>query len=400
MGILSSSHPDILAFVGAKQHGGLDNFNLSVGFDGKFFDCLSAGKAYDLINPRNQEIRETIMPGDLWDAVAHAAWGAGDPGMLFFDRINEKNTVPGLGQLEATNPCGEQPLLPFESCNLGSINLSVFAGKEDIDEERLRIAVRHSVKFLDAIIDVTCFPTPEIREATLRTRKIGLGVMGLADLLIRLSIPYSSGEAIRLTGRIMSIIQEEAKQSSNELGARKGSFPAIDQSIYKDEMRNATVTTVAPTGSLHIIADTSSGIEPFFSLSMRRSIHGTEIMITPKVISTMLSEVRSGTDILARVQRTGSVQGLPVSEHIREVLKTAFEIPPEDHIKMQAEVQKYVDNAVSKTVNLPESATPDQVSRIFSLARESGCKGITVYRDTSKERQVLLAGTGDCRVCD
>ena len=185
MGVLASSHPDILAFIGAKQKGGLDNFNLSVGFDRIFFDCLLKGKEYGLINPRNHEIRETIMPGDLWDAVAGAAWGSGDPGMLFFDRINETNTVPGLGQLEATNPCGEQPLLPFESCNLGSINLSAFVRKGDINEERLRNAARLSVGFLDAVIDVTCFPNREIEEATLRTRKIGLGVMGLADLLIQ-----------------------------------------------------------------------------------------------------------------------------------------------------------------------------------------------------------------------
>jgi len=400
MGVLASSHPDILAFIGAKQQGGLDNFNLSVGFEGKFFDCLSRGKEYGLTNPRNKEIQETIMPANLWEAVAHAAWRSGDPGMLFFDRINEKNTVPGLGQLEATNPCGEQPLLPFESCNLGSINLSAFERKGDINEEGLRNTARLSVEFLDSVIDVTCFPTREIREATLRTRKIGLGVMGLAELLIRLGIPYSSGDAIRLAGRVMSVIQEEARQTSHELGADKGSFPAIDMSIYKEDMRNATVTTVAPTGSLHLIADTSSGIEPYFSLTMRRSIQGTETVITPRIVIDILSEVRSGTDIMAKVRRTGSVQGLPVPEHIRDILRTACEISPEHHVKMQAEVQKYVDNAVSKTVNLPESATPAQVSRIFSFARESGCKGITVYRDNSKERQVILAGTGTCRVCD
>jgi ribonucleoside-diphosphate reductase alpha chain len=400
MGVLASSHPDIFPFIGAKQHGGLENFNLSVGFDEKFFDCLAAGREYGLVNPRNQEIRGRVLPGELWDAVAHAAWSSGDPGMLFFDRINEKNTVPGLGPLEATNPCGEQPLLPFESCNLGSINLSAFERKGDIDEERLRDTAGLSVRFLDAVIDVTCFPTGTIRDATLRTRKIGLGVMGLADLLIRLGIPYSSDEAIGVAGRVMSIIQDEAKQASHEMGIRKGSFPAIDQSVYKDEMRNATVTTVAPAGSLHLIADTSSGIEPFFSLVMRRSIQGTDTVITPKVISSLLSKTRSGTDLLAKVRRTGSVEGLPVPEHIREILRTANEIAPEHHVRMQAEVQKYVDNAVSKTVNLPESATPAQVSRIFTLARESGCKGITVYRNNSKKRQVIFAGTGTCRVCD
>ena len=400
MGVLADSHPDILSFIGAKLQGGLDNFNLSVGFDGNFFGCLLSGREYGLVNPRNQEISETIAPGDLWDAVARAAWSSGDPGMLFFDRINEKNTVPGLGPLEATNPCGEQPLLPFESCNLGSINLSQFSAKGDIDEEKLRETASLSVRFLNAVIDVTWFPTKKIREATLRTRKIGLGVMGLADLLIRLDVPYSSDEAVGIAGRIMSVIQDEAKQASYELGVEKGSFPAIDMSIYPKEMRNATVTTVAPTGSLHLIADTSSGIEPYFSLVMRRSLQGTEIVIIPDIVTSLLSGVRSGTDLLAKVRCTGSVEGLPVPEHIREVLRTAHEIAPEHHVRMQAEVQKYVDNAVSKTVNLPESATPGDVSRIFTLARESGCKGITVYRNNSKDLQVLAAGEGSCKVCD
>ncbi|HTY14301.1 MAG TPA: adenosylcobalamin-dependent ribonucleoside-diphosphate reductase [Methanoregulaceae archaeon] len=400
MGVLASSHPDILAFIDVKRRWGLDNFNLSVGFDGKFFECLSSGREYGLVNPRNREIRETIAPGDLWDAVARAAWSSGDPGMLFFDRINEKNTVPGLGPFEATNPCGEQPLLPFESCNLGSINLSQFLVKGDIDEERIRETARLAVRFLDAVIDATWFPTRRIREATLRTRKIGLGVMGLADLLIRLDIPYSSDEAVVIAGQVMSVIQDEAKQASYEMGVKKGSFPAIDMSIYQTDMRNATVTTVAPTGSLHLIADTSSGIEPYFSLVMRRSLQGTWIEITPEVVTRLLSRVRSGMDLLAKVRRTGSVEGLPIPEHIREVLRTAHEIPPEHHVRMQAEVQKYVDNAVSKTVNLPESATPGEVSRIFTLARESGCKGITVYRNNSKNLQVLAAGAGSCKVCD
>jgi len=400
MGVLASSHPDILSFIGAKEHGGLDNFNLSVGFDEKFFECLKSGREYGLVNPRNHEVSGTIAPADLWEAVARAAWSSGDPGMLFFDLINEKNPVPGLGPIEATNPCGEQPLLPFESCNLGSINLSQFEAKGDVDEERLRETAHLSVRFLDAVIDVTWFPARKIREATLMTRKIGLGVMGLADLLIRLDIPYSSDEAIAVAGRVMSVIQDEAKQSSHEIGAEKGSFPAIDMSIYPDEMRNATVTTVAPTGSLHLIADTSSGIEPYFSLVTRRSLLGTGTLIVPKIVTRLLSDIRSGTDILAKVRRTGSLEGLPVPGHLRELLRTAHEIAPEHHVRMQAEVQKYVDNAVSKTVNLPESATPGDISRVFTLARESGCKGITVYRDNSKESQVLAAGAGSCAVCD
>ena len=400
MGVLSSSHPDIRDFIMAKQLGGLGNFNLSVGFDEQFFRCLSSGREYELINPRNGDIWDTVSPGYIWDLIAHAAWSSGDPGMLFLDLINEKNPVPDLGSIEATNPCGEQPLLPFESCNLGSINLDRCIRKGDLDFELLKSVTRLSVEFLDSVIDVNSFPTSEIRRSTLLTRKIGLGVMGLADALIRLSIPYSSPEAVDMTGRIMNSIQTEAKETSRELGEKKGSFPAIEKSMYQGEMRNATVTTVAPTGSLHLIANTSSGIEPVFSLVYQRIINGKVTILIHPYIKEFLMKERSGIDILGHIRRTGSIQELPLPEEIRELFRTAQEIPPVHHVKMQAMVQRYVDNAVSKTVNLPESITVGEVSRIFSLARESGCKGITVYRYNSKSDQALLYGCHTCSTCE
>ena len=267
MAVLNSSHPDIFEFINAKNQGGLSNFNFSVGFDAHFFHCLEHGLPYDLVNPRDGSVKKSIDAQILWHALCSAAWQSGDPGVLFLDTINRKNTVPGLGAIEATNPCGEQPLLPFESCNLGSVNLSRCIIKGDLDEDLVRSVTRRGVQFLDAVIDINKFPVPEIREKTLLTRKIGLGIMGLADALILMNIPYESQDALRFADRTMALVSREARETSRELGEEKGSFPAIDQSIYKGAMRNATVTTIAPTGSLHLIAGTSSGIEPLFSLA-------------------------------------------------------------------------------------------------------------------------------------
>jgi ribonucleoside-diphosphate reductase alpha chain len=398
MGVLASSHPDILSFISAKQVGNLKNFNLSVGFDRLFFGALSSGRTYDLLNPRNGEIWDTIPAQSLWGNLCHAAWTCGDPGVLFFDRLNEKNTVPGLGTLEATNPCGEQPLLPYESCNLGSINLARIVSRNEINYALLSEIVRLGVRFLDAVIDVNAYPVPEIRDATLRTRKIGLGVMGLADALIELEIPYQSNDGLVLTESAMRFIQEEAHAASEELGREKGSFPAISQSTYTGEMRNATVTTVAPTGSLHLISGVSSGIEPLFSLAITRSINGHVLHSVHPAVEHYLASKPRGLSMIARVRKTGSVQDLPIPDHEKELLRTAPEIDPEYHVRIQASVQKYVDNAVSKTVNLPESADSDEISRIFLLARELGCKGITVYRYNSKADQALSRGCDTCRV--
>ncbi|MHB8162891.1 MAG: adenosylcobalamin-dependent ribonucleoside-diphosphate reductase [Methanoregula sp.] len=396
MAVLNSSHPDIRAFINAKNQGGLSNFNISVGFDAHFFECLEQGRQYDLINPRDGSVRESIDARMLWNALCSAAWQTGDPGVLFLDTINEKNTVPGLGNLDATNPCGEQPLFPFESCNLGSINLSRCIAQGDLDEELVRTVTRQGVKFLDAVIDINKFPVPEIRERTLLTRKIGLGVMGLADAFILMGIPYESKEALRFADRTMALISHEAQEMSRELGEEKGSFPAIGKSIYTSAMRNATVTTIAPTGSLHLIADTSSGIEPLFSLASTRQMGPWSLPLIHHLLKKYLRSLSTGEDLLAQVKRTGTLASSPVPDTIKELYKTAPEISAEHHIRMQAVFQKHVDNAVSKTVNLPEDAGADEISRIFLLARSLGCKGVTIYRYNSKKDQVLSRG---CEVC-
>jgi ribonucleoside-diphosphate reductase alpha chain len=398
MGVLASSHPDILSFIRAKKNGDLKNFNLSVGFDHTFFDALSRDGSYNLINPRNGEIWDTLDAVVLWDELCAAAWQCGDPGILFLDRINEKNTVPGLGPIEATNPCGEQPLLPYESCNLGSINLAGCVRKGDLDEDLLISVVRLGVEFLDAVIDINTYPVQRIREQTLSTRKIGLGVMGLADALISMEIAYESAEGLAWTESIIRLIQEEAHAVSEEMGRTTGSFPAIGQSCYSNPMRNATVTTIAPTGSLHLIAAVSSGIEPLFSLAFSRIINGNVIRFVHPAVRQVIDSLPRGDALMEQIQKTGSVQDLPIGEHEKELFRTAPEIDPEFHVRMQAVVQRHVDNAVSKTVNLPEHATPDDICRIFLLARDLGCKGITVYRYNSREDQVLSRGCDTCRV--
>ena len=398
MGVLASSHPDVLSFIRAKKNGDLKNFNLSVGIDRHFFDSYDRKGTYDLINPRNGEVSRTIDTGILWEELCSAAWQCGDPGILFLDRINDLNPVPGLVPIEATNPCGEQPLLPYESCNLGSLNVAGFVRKGELDEDKLVSAVRSGVEFLDAVIDINTYPVPEIRDRTLLTRKIGLGIMGLADALIIMEIPYASNEGLTFAESIMQLIQQEAHIASEELGEKKGSFPAIDKSWYPGPMRNATVTTVAPTGSLHIIAGTSSGIEPLFSLAFSRIINGKAIRFVHPAVRHIVESLPRGQTLMELIERTGSVQNLPIRDCEKELLRTAPEIKPEFHVRMQAVVQKNVDNAVSKTVNLPEHATLEEISEIFLLARTLGCKGITVYRYNSRQDQVLSRGCDTCRV--
>lgn len=396
MGVLSSSHPDVIEFINSKRMYGLRNFNLSVAIDAEYFQCRDSGNSYKTINPRNGQVWEEMEPDALWRAICLAAWETGDPGILFLDEINRKNTLPGYDYFEATNPCGEQPLFPYESCNLGSINLSKFVRNHDIDEELLEYVVRTGVEFLDGVIDVTRFPLPEIREKTLETRKIGLGVMGLAELFILLDIPYESREALSLADRIMEFIQKEAHEKSKELGEWKGSFPAIDKSIYTGDMRNATVTTIAPTGSLHIISGTSSGIEPLFSVAYERKMGAQRIKIINRLLKDILKSAGKDTNIIREAIKTGSVQHLDLPEDIKELFKTATEISPEHHVRMQAAIQRHVDNAVSKTVNIPKESTIEDVSRIFDMARNLSCKGITIYRYGSKPNQVLTRG---CDVC-
>ena len=398
MGVLAASHPDIEEFVTCKQAGGFPNFNISVGIDERFLRCLEKGAEYDLINPRDGSVSRSIDARWLWRLIATSARISGEPGVLFLDEINQRNTTPHLGAIEATNPCGEQPLYPYESCNLGSVNLARCIRQHDLDEDLLATVVRCGVDFLDAVIDVNRFPLPEIRARTLATRKIGLGVMGFSEALIRLGIPYESEEAIRFAGSLMGQVQAAARERSEELGAQKGSFPAIEGSVFSGDMRNATVTTIAPTGSLHLIAGTTSGIEPVFSFAYDRTIDGQPVSIESDLVRELLPETAGGRDVAEHVRRYGTVVGLPLDAHTRDLFKTAIEIAPDHHVRMQAAFQKHVDNAVSKTVNLPESATVDEIARVFSLARDLGCKGITVYRYRSRPDQILSLGCDVCRI--
>jgi ribonucleoside-diphosphate reductase alpha chain len=398
MGVLSYTHPDIREFVSSKKGGGLRNFNISVGLDAPFFDAMRTGKEIPLVNPRDRSVQGEIPARDLWEEIADNAWATGDPGVLFMDEINRLSTLPGMGPIEATNPCGEQPLLPYESCNLGSINLLKCVKRRELDEEMLTGLARTGVDFLDAIIDVNRFPIPEIQEMNLATRKIGLGIMGFADALIRLGIPYESGEALRFAERVMSLIQKAGHDRSRELGEELGSFPAIGKSIFSGEMRNSTVTTIAPTGSLHIIADTSSGIEPLFALAFQRQMAGRTVPMVNGLFVQAVSSLPRSADLIHQAMVEGSARNLPIPDEMKDLFRTAPEISPEHHVRMQAAFQKYVDNAVSKTVNLPEKATPEDITRIYELARSLGCKGITVYRYNSKPDQVLSRGCEVCKV--
>jgi ribonucleoside-diphosphate reductase alpha chain len=399
MAILRVDHPDVLEFITSKQRPGfLSNFNISVAVTDDFMKALGENGEYWLVNPRNNEKTGKLVAKDVWNLMAKSAWQSGDPGIVFIDEINRHNPTPQFGKIESTNPCGELPLLPYESCNLGSINLSRIVEERKIDWERLRQTVRNGVHFLDNVVDENKYPMKEIDEITRANRKIGLGVMGFADMLIKLGIPYDSEEALSIGEKTMKFIEEEALKKSAELGEERGSFSNFDGSIWKDKypaMRNATVTTVAPTGTISIIAGCSSGIEPIFAISFIRNVlSGTRLFETNPLFETM-SKDRGfySAKLLEEIARTGSVQKIEgVPDDIKRLFVTALNIKPEWHIKMQAAFQKYTDNAVSKTVNLPTEATADDVRNIYELAWKLKCKGVTVFRYGSKPEQVLYIG--------
>lgn len=399
MAILRVDHPDVLEFITSKQRPGfLSNFNISVAVTDDFMKALGENGEYWLVNPRNNEKTGKLVAKDVWNLMAKSAWQSGDPGIIFIDEINRHNPTPQFGKIESTNPCGELPLLPYESCNLGSINLSRIVEERKIDWERLRQTVRNGVHFLDNVVDENKYPMKEIDEITRANRKIGLGVMGFADMLIKLGIPYDSEEALSIGEKTMKFIEEEALKKSVELGEERGSFPNFDGSIWKDKypaMRNATVTTVAPTGTISIIAGCSSGIEPIFAISFIRNVlSGTRLFETNPLFETM-SKDRGfySAKLLEEIARTGSVQKIEgVPDDIKRLFVTALNIKPEWHIKMQAAFQKYTDNAVSKTVNLPTEATVDDVRNIYELAWKLKCKGVTAFRYGSKPEQVLYIG--------
>ncbi len=396
MGVLRVDHPDIIEFITSKdsENKVLSNFNISVAVTDEFMEALLNDDYYPLRNPRNGEEVKWIKARQVWDLIITQAWKTGDPGVIFIDEVNRRHPVKHLGEIESTNPCGEQPLLPYESCNLGSINLSLFVENGKIKWDKLRKVVHIAVHFLDNVIDANKFPLPQIERITLLTRKIGLGVMGWAEMLIKLGIPYDSEEAIELAEKVMKFISDESHRASMKLAEKRGVFPAWEGSEWWKKgirIRNATTTTIAPTGTISIIAGTSSGIEPLFAIVyVRRVLEGEELLeINPLFEEIAKKRGFYSEDLMLEVAKSGSIQNLDVPEDVKRIFKTAHDIGPSWHVAMQAAFQKYVDNAVSKTVNLRYDATPENVEKAYMLAYKLKCKGITIYRDKSKKEQVI-----------
>jgi ribonucleoside-diphosphate reductase alpha chain len=401
MAILRVDHPDIIEFVTAKEKEGfLTNFNLSVAVTDEFMEAVEFDREFELINPRTKSPSRKINARSLWTLITTSAWKTGDPGLVFIDEVNRHNPTPQAGVIESTNPCGEQPLLPNESCNLGSINLAKFADEGGMDWDRLRDCVRTSVHFLDNVVDANKYPTPEVEKMTRANRKIGLGVMGFADALIRMRIPYDSDDGLRCGEEIMKFIEDEGHKASIEIGGARGSFQNFKGSLWEKNgyrsMRNATVTTIAPTGTIGIIAGVSSGIEPIFAVAFIRNVmEGTKLPeVNPEFERIAREEGFYSQELIMKIARSGSVQDIDeVPREIKRIFVTAFDIQPEWHVKMQATFQKHVDNAVSKTINLPHDATPSDVEKAYWLAYKLKCKGITVYRYGSRPQQVLYIGS-------
>ena len=401
MAILRVDHPDIMEFIQCKEkNDDLNNFNISVGVTDVFMESIRTGSDYDLIDPRDGRAAGHLNAGEVYSALIERAWKNGDPGIVFLDKINQDNPTPGLGEIESTNPCGEQPLLPMEACNLGSINLARFVIETDegpaVDYGELKEVVWESVHFLDNTIDMSKYPLPEIGDMVRGNRKIGLGVMGFADLLYQLRIPYDSEDALETAEAVMGFIQKESHLASQHLAEERGVFGNFDKSIFKGRKdcsyRNATTTTIAPTGTLSIIAGCSSGIEPLFALSFARNVMDNDRLVetNPYFERRAIEKGYYSGELMDAVAQKGSIRGLKeIPEEDRTVFVTAHDIVPEWHLRMQAAFQKYTDNAVSKTVNLPRDATVSDVKKVYDLAYSLSCKGVTIYRDGSKENQVL-----------
>jgi len=412
MGILRVDHPDILEFIECKMDGGVTNFNISVAITDTFMAALESGGEYDLVNPRSGEVTGRLSARDVFDRIVHAAWRTGDPGLVFIDRINASpaNPIPDLGQIEATNPCGEQPLLPNEACNLGSLNVARFArmrdGRWSIDWDELERVVRLAVRFLDDVIEVNPYPLPQIDATVKANRRIGLGVMGWADLLFALEIPYDSQEALDLADRLSAFVEAKGHDQSERLAEERGAFPNWSHSIYRRDrpLRNSTVTTIAPTGTISMIAGCSSGIEPVFALAFEHRVKSGDMERVLRFVSQSFE--RLGRErgfysdaLMTEVARHGSLQGIPgVPDGARAVFKTAHEIHWSWHVRHQAAFQRHTDNGVSKTINLPTEAGEGDVAEAYLLAWREGCLGITVFRDDCKGEQVLTAGLADSSV--
>jgi len=406
MGLLRVDHPDIFDFIVLKEKEGvLRNFNISIGLTKEFMNAVERDLDFNLVNPKSHKVAKTIRARALWNLIITMSWKNGEPGVIFLDKMNEKNPTPELGEIETTNPCAEQPLLPYESCNLGSINLSMFIKNKRIEWEKLRKIIRLSVRFLDNVVDANKYPLPQIEQMTLGNRKIGLGVMGWADMLLMAGIRYDSDQGIELARKIMQFIQKEGFQMSQELGKEKGSFPNKGKSIYKDlqYLRNVTITTIAPTGTISIIANCSSGIEPIFAIVQRRNVKETLgedlIEVNPAIRRSLELKGLWSPQMEEALKKTQCVKCTLLPKETKDVVVTSAEINPEWHIKMQAAFQDFTDNAVSKTINLSGDATPTDIETIYLLAYKLKCKGITVYRDGSRKHQLLTKEEGRCPVC-
>lgn len=410
MGILRVDHPDILEFIRIKRMSSeLTNFNISVAVTDEFIESLKNDREYKIINPRSGTIVGTLRAKTVFDEIVQSAWETGDPGIIFIDRINKANPTPHIGEIESTNPCGEQPLLPYEACVLGSLNLSKYiktadAGrkiKEKIDWNLLAEDIKTAVRFLDDAIDVNIYPLLEIERMHKGNRKIGLGVMGWADMLVLLGMPYNHKKAFELARTVMRFVSDKSKEASMELAERRGVFPNFKGSIYDapnmPRLRNATTTTIAPTGTLSTIADCSSGIEPLFAIAYKRLVLDSELYEINKYFLKISKERGFYSDeLMDMVLRQGNLKGLKaVPPDVKRIFKTALEIPPEDHIEMQAAFQEHTDNAVSKTINLPYRAKPEDVAKTFILAYEKGVKGITVFRYGSKKGTLIRFADSD-----
>ncbi|UCH22876.1 MAG: vitamin B12-dependent ribonucleotide reductase [Deltaproteobacteria bacterium] len=401
MAILRVDHPDIMDFIYCKKkNGALNNFNISVSVTDAFMEAVKKKTAYSLVDPVDNRKVGELKAAEVYRALVEQAWENGDPGVIFLDKINKDNPTPDIGEIESTNPCGEQPLLPFEACNLGSVNLAKFVAEKDgepvVDYHRLNEVIRLAVRFLDNTIDMSKYPLSEIIDMVKGNRKIGLGVMGFADMLYQLKVPYNSEKALEVAEEVMLFIQTASHEASKQLAEERGVFNNFDKSVYKNQTdqtyRNATTTTIAPTGTLSIIAGCSSGIEPLFALSFVRNVMDNDELLEVNPYFEKVARERGfySRELMDIIARKGSIADLEeIPEDVREIFVTAHDVSPEWHVSMQAAFQKYTDNAVSKTVNLPHDATREDVLKVYDLAYELGCKGITIYRDGSKENQVL-----------
>ena len=400
MGILRVDHPDIEAFIASKTDlMGLNNFNISVALTAEFMSALESGENYDLINPRNRKRVRQVPARTIFDQIVQAAWESGEPGIIFLDHINAANPTPHLGAIEATNPCGEQPLLPYESCNLGSINLAKMVTGGKLNQTKIKETVHRAIHFLDNVIEVNRYPLRNIEKTSKKTRKVGLGVMGFADMLIALGIPYNSKAAVKRAEQVMALISRESKKASIHLAKKRGNFPAYKESIFDDPktpfMRNATTTTIAPTGSISIISGCSSGVEPVFAVAYRRSVLDGETLFEMHPLFEKWAKKRGvhSPDLAEQIAQTGSIRQMDqIPKDMKRLFVTAHDMAPKWHIAIQAAFQKYTDNAVSKTVNFSQEATPEDVENVFRLAYQQGCKGVTIYRYGSRGHQVLNIG--------